>query len=739
MALRDMLQTLNALLSVGATESPGFPGTSEWMWGHHWPVEQAELEFPHAAKLVPTVFACLTQISNDVAQLPLRFYERRRSAGGEDVYEPLAEEHPLVALWTRGNPEMTGFENARDLQWSADQGGTGYLYLERFGLEAKPPQELWSMPSHLVRPIPGPRRSVRAYEWLWGGQRLLIDPRNVIAIRNPNPNASPLEPAPVGLSPLAAARLAYETRYDMADWQRRFYRKGGAVSNVYSLPAEAGHNEQALKAMKEAWEKNYAGKDNAFKAQFLTGGVKVERAGLTLEEMRFLEAARLTDADICMVFRVPPVVMGIKEGGGLSDAGATADLVLYWTQCIAPRVALRDAVLNARLCPLFGAGIVCETDLSGVPALQSLKLEQAKTLVSLAGRPILTANEARVSLGEAESDDETADELVVPFSVMRSADLAAPPPAPAAAAPPADPGAGPNGNGNGTAARARAARFAARTPGALAAARRRADRDLARYERRVAAAARALFSEQERRALARLEEQARADGMDVSAAFRPDELVPDDERDAEEFQRLYRALIAERGEAAAAEVGAEVALEVVSGRIGQMIHARAARLVTQIDDTTRRALADSLSDGTAGQETFSQLAARVREVFDGRRANALTIARTETAWAYNLAALEAWNTAGVDEKEWLTVGDEAVRESHSRCESEGAIPMSALFSNGCAFPGDPMGDAAETINCRCVLQPVVRLSDDETGAASRRGNGAITAHRLAHLFEGAHR
>lgn len=736
------LRRTGSLLSAApATDDPGFPGISPYYYGQPWPLDGAELDFPVAAKRVPTVFACQTQISNDMASLPLRFYRVTRSRAGEETREPLASDHPLVRLMARANPVNTGFELRRDEQWSRLQNGNGYFYLERFGLTG-PPQEIWEMPGHLVRPVPGPRRSVRYYEWLWGSERLRIAPEDVIQFRYANPNALPLEPAPVGLSPLEAARLAYETRHHQAAWQRDYYQQGARIANVYSIPPEAGFTINQAIELRKDWEEKYGGRKNAFKPQILLGGMKVERAGLTLDDMKFIEAAKLSDADVCMVYRMPPEKIGVRDGSALSDGGSKTYELAYVTDCLMPQAALFTAVLNERLCPLYGDDIVCEIDFSSVLAIQSARLDQAKALQALAGRPILTLNEARTAHGDPESDDPTADELLVPFNMMLASDLASPSepsgtPPPGTGAPAADGDRGERGGaGSAAAASARATTsrmHLARTPGQLEAARRQADADLSRYERRMAAAARAFFSRKERVALERLEQQARAEGMDVEAAFRPDELVPEDEGDVPEFQRLYAALIAERGEAAGAEVGAEVALEVWSGRLGELIRGEAARLVTGLNDTTRANLAATIEEAVANQETFSQLAARVREVFDGRRANALTIARTETGWAYNLAAREAWTEAGIGEKEWLTVGDEAVRDSHSACEAEGAIPMSALFSNGLAYPGDRSGDPSETINCRCVLQPVVVLSDSEP-AATASTNGHRPVNRLAHLF-----
>lgn len=111
-----------------------------------------------------------------------------------------------------------------------------------------------------------------------------------------------------------------------------------------------------------------------------------------------------------------------------------------------------------------------------------------------------------------------------------------------------------------------------------------------------------------------------------------------------------------------------------------------------------------LEEGTLKGETESQLAARVRDVFgtiDAGRAQ--TIARTETASAYNTARLDAMKQAGFTHKEWLTAHDERVRLTHNLAEAEGPIPVDQTFNNGLMHPGDPDGPPGEVINCRCTL------------------------------------
>jgi hypothetical protein len=90
---------------------------------------------------------------------------------------------------------------------------------------------------------------------------------------------------------------------------------------------------------------------------------------------------------------------------------------------------------------------------------------------------------------------------------------------------------------------------------------------------------------------------------------------------------------------------------------------------------------------------------------------ATRIARTESAAAMSQGgwdqAQQANKDAGVDiftHKEWLAFADNETRTTHTEAMNEGRIPIEQAFaSNQMQYPLDPAGDAAEVINCRCVL------------------------------------
>ena len=82
---------------------------------------------------------------------------------------------------------------------------------------------------------------------------------------------------------------------------------------------------------------------------------------------------------------------------------------------------------------------------------------------------------------------------------------------------------------------------------------------------------------------------------------------------------------------------------------------------------------------------------------------------------------------GIDaRKEWIATLDDRTRHSHAMLD--GAVAdRDERFSNGCRYPGDPLGPAEEVYNCRCTIAAVLpeeSLSDASTRRAKNSAPGS---------------
>ena len=122
-----------------------------------------------------------------------------------------------------------------------------------------------------------------------------------------------------------------------------------------------------------------------------------------------------------------------------------------------------------------------------------------------------------------------------------------------------------------------------------------------------------------------------------------------------------------------------------------------------------------MMQGVLSGEPLTDLAKRLAGVAQMDEHQAIRNARTLTTNIQNKGRMDAFDRAaglGVDlVDEWNAILDGATRHSHRHMHGERKDHNSKKpFSNGCRWPGDPTGPAAEVYNCRCrIIRLLYRL------------------------------
>lgn len=123
-------------------------------------------------------------------------------------------------------------------------------------------------------------------------------------------------------------------------------------------------------------------------------------------------------------------------------------------------------------------------------------------------------------------------------------------------------------------------------------------------------------------------------------------------------------------------------------------------------DLLKRKITAQISRGVATGMSYSQMAQQLAGYTKTGYNNAVRIARTEGHRIQQKSTMDACYVArerGADVvKQWDATMDANTRESHQMVDGE-IRELDEKFSNGLMYPGDPSGNAAEVINCRCVL------------------------------------
>lgn len=114
-----------------------------------------------------------------------------------------------------------------------------------------------------------------------------------------------------GLNPIAYARQSIGMGQAMDKHQAKLFTNGAVTSGV--LRTEQALSEDAFNRLKTQFQGEHMGVANAYKPMILEMGLDWKPISLPSKDTQFIESRKLTDAQICGLFRVPPHLVANME------------------------------------------------------------------------------------------------------------------------------------------------------------------------------------------------------------------------------------------------------------------------------------------------------------------------------------------------------------------------------------------------------------------------------------------
>lgn len=529
------------------------------------------------------------------------------------------------------------------------------------------------------------------------------------------PDIDPLN-AVFGLPRLLAAAQQLDVDKLASDYVSEILSNHGTPGLIIGV--EKGVREEELDRAEEKFEEKFGPKRGRGKMAVVSGGKMIKEIGFSLKDLELPGVRIITGERICAVFDIDPKLIGLgsasKGGSSLGGNEHTEARHKLWVQTIQPLYRRLTAYLDMQLAPEFGY-MVIRPNYDNVSALAEGRNEVAKRTETMGKIGVFSAEELRAEMGH---DPELPDGQE---------------PHKAAAAPPQLAPGDPDDLGDGK----RLKQLTAMRPVDFLAVGddtdtkahwKRWDGYVSFWQPDMYQAALALFIEYEGKLVAAtglLEDEQTDAGADPAPerkeggvteasviAWQTRMGVLEDEYHQAWLAR-FKALITSTTEVVGAGVAGElgVSFNLFDSHIQAMIDGRANLLAGGVTDTTFGAIKDSMALGMEAGESTTQLAGRVSSVFkegyfrvakDGTKYQVLSapqraalIARTEASGAVNGAA---WSQAVASKlpvtKEWVTQGDDRVRDKHTQMEGE-TVKIDDVFSDGSDYPNDP--------NERCTM------------------------------------
>ena len=648
---------------------------ADMAWGHD-PSEFAPAALGDYIGTSNGVYSCATLRASLLSSVPLRVYRVRGNGDKQTVTSG-----PLVSLLSKINPYWTFQRLIEMTELSLCLWGSAYWFLERGQSGKMTPSEIWWGRPDRVRVVPHPRDYVSGflYDSPHGGQ-LAFAPSEVIWLRYPNPVDEY-----AGLSPLMASQVSVDYATTAMTSNRNLFRNGIQMGGAIFPKSGYEFTPEQARDIETTLARRFQGIDRAHRWAVFRAELAMQPLGMSPRDAEFVSGLRLALEDIARAYRVPMDLIG----GQRTYENVNAAMTAIWTNCIRPETRFISSELTEQLLPMFGsAADLVEFDLSQVEPLQEAQgavWQREREQIEVG---VLTRNEWRASHGEATLP--WGDAWWAPAGLTP---VVAPAASSAAQSPRQAESAHQRMDYGGAAHLARFARFAAVSDP---------------LETRFATEVNGLFARQRASILAHVGRGTRQ--LDPANPF-------DLARWVREFRQAVRVILRDVV-AAGGQMGLDDLLPSVdiplnfnlsAPAVIQFLEERAQRFATQVNETTWQALKASLAEGIQAGETIEELAQRVDSVMTQRRSTTETIARTEVIGALNGGSLEMWRQSGVvAKKQWLAALDDRLRDTHRAAHGQ-AVGIDQNFAVGDGHGPHPgaIGIAAEDINCRCSMVPIL--------------------------------
>lgn len=256
---------------------------------------------PDSAMTLATYYACVRNISEDVAKLPLITYKRLLPRGKER-----ATDHPAYALLHDApNDDMTAMSFRESLTHFAVAWGNGYAEIVRNGRG----RIMALYPIHPSRVcLRRDEAGDLVYDIHGSGSAYQVDGRQYGYVRLQQEDVLHIKGLGCdGYEGYSVFRLAAESLgLTMAaeTFGSSFFEKGTHLGGVLEHPGVL--KDTAKDYLRQSWQEMYAGPQNAGKVAILEEGMKFSKLGIPPEEAQYLETRQFQVREVCRWFRMPP-------------------------------------------------------------------------------------------------------------------------------------------------------------------------------------------------------------------------------------------------------------------------------------------------------------------------------------------------------------------------------------------------------------------------------------------------
>jgi len=588
-------------------------------------------------------------------------------------------QHPILDLLRSVNGFMNEFELFEQTFQHLELTGNAYWYIVRDNLGT--PIELWPLLPQYVHPIVSETEFIGKYLFTVDNQKkIIIDNKDMIHNKYPNPNNPVL-----GKGKLEAVIISADLSMSMNVYEAALFKNNAIPDTALVLPPDAGNpGADEVKRIKSEWRKQFGGTKKSGGMAVLSGGADIKKLSLTPKDMGFLKGRRAALEEIAGIFGVPLSKL-ITESVNRSNAEAGDES--YMRDTILPMLRRMEQKLNEQLTPQFDERLFVAYD-NPVPEDKEFMLKERESNLKT-GLTTINQERQRMNLEPVGWGD-------IPIMSMTMAPLGT-------ASALAEPQEQPPKKIMSTIIKALPLDTATNTT-----------------DRELTLALQRFFAKQGDEIIIRLD-----DTMSKSVKFDAGDLVSswfDMNKWNAELQEtafpFIRATFISGGTRAFRQLVSDRQFDVNNPNALSAMERRQGRLV-DINATSVKLVRKQVAAGIEAGEGAVEIRKRVSGLFGSfERLRAERIARTETIWAHNEGAVQAYVQSGrVSGKQWVVAHDDRLCEFCRQMDGKIVSVEGDFWQKGDTQIGDLGGAlnfAYEDVGhpplhpmCRCTIVPIL--------------------------------
>jgi len=200
----------------------------------------------------------------------------------------------------------------------------------------------------------------------------------------------------------AAGALNYMDRFVEA-----YFKRGVIKATVFQV--EGNVNPGEIEKAQSVLRRMMTGIKQAFSVMVLRNNFKPIVIGDSAKDTAAPELTTQKREDIAMAMGVP---FSLLYSQAANYATSQTDYLTFYTQTVVPQAKIVEETLNEQL---FGPlGLRFEFQERKLEVFQAAELSKAEAVSKVVGKPVLTVNEGRETLGYEPLDEEAANRIVHP-------------------------------------------------------------------------------------------------------------------------------------------------------------------------------------------------------------------------------------------------------------------------------------------------------------------------------------